>query len=98
MNEKNKQAEKIPDKDYLEELVVFRNWLHNVGKIKLYSTLSSRNTITYDCSSIINQESSSNTISVQGKTIVDTTIEQIENIIKLFNKHKALLEASKGIE
>lgn len=80
-------------------MVVFRNWLHNTGKTKLYSLLTNKNIITFDISGSANLGVSGSVVSMSRTiTNTDTTIQQIENIIKLFNKHKALLEASKGIE
>ena len=95
-----------PVLQYEAVLSTLQKWLQTIGKDKLFS-LAQHSTLTLEFDkiesthnahefSVYPTDSGSTTISI--KTNIDNTITEIESIVKLLNKHKALLEASKGIE
>ncbi len=110
--DKKTQKNNQTDEDsptYDSTILEFHTWLYHHGKEKLYVLANKKEgPIAFDFPPFTttfpqydNQELGMISQFVQGptpKTAIEATINEIENIVKLLNKHKALLEASKGIE
>jgi len=108
MNEKTKQKTEVPTWLHIPEEITYdnlviqlHNWLLNTGRDKLYQLAKKRelvSQINFKTDYVFDPVDNKSTQVNKLQDIQSSCITEIESIIKLLNKHKALLEASKGIE
>jgi len=109
MNKKDKLKKKIvvrtwfsiPEEVTYDNLInQLHNWLANRGREKLYSIAQNIESpqISFQTNWMYEQNANVITQINDYKNTKSICISEIESIIKLLNKHKALLEASNGIE